>query len=158
MIRIAAILTLPLIASCSSSLTPITDCEVRGDIRPVCDMQTPEDIAALPDGRHLLLAHFGRMGDGTGSISLFDTETETLTPLYPPTEPAADTDGTAWGDASCTQPPGAQIGPHGTHLHQDIATAHAIGNPAHEGRGHGPAQEQCGGNARGFHLGIAMNR
>jgi hypothetical protein len=49
----------------------------------VCGMQTPEDIAALDDGRHLLLAHFGGMIDGSGSLSLFDTQTERMKSLFP---------------------------------------------------------------------------
>ncbi|GAB5452521.1 MAG: hypothetical protein Hals2KO_28490 [Halioglobus sp.] len=116
-----ALLAAPILlalAACSSSLPPITDCEPRGDIKPVCGMQTPEDIAALADGRHLLLAHFGHMGEMSGSISLFDTRSASLTPLYPlpasaPTEVEA-----LWGDSECTEPPGDSIGPHGTHLHQ----------------------------------------
>lgn len=107
------------LAGCAAPTPPIEDCEPRGDIRPVCEMRTPEDIAALPDGRHLLLAHFGHMGKSTGGISLFDTQTETLRPLYPPaagSNEAADAE--LWGEADCTEPPGERLGPHGTHLHR----------------------------------------
>ena len=117
MTRFFALATAVLAAGCSSPLPPITDCEPRGEIRPVCDMRTPEDIAALPDDRHLLLAHFGHMGEALGSISLFDTRIETLTPLYP-VPGGEDVTGELWGDAGCTEPPGDSIGPHGTHLHQ----------------------------------------
>ncbi|MAT95147.1 MAG: hypothetical protein CME59_21460 [Halioglobus sp.] len=119
MTRIPALAAALLLAACSAPQPPIDDCEPRGDIRPVCDMLTPEDIAALPDGRHLLLAHFGGMGKSTGSISLFDTVGETLRPLYP--LPAGSEDnghGGDWGDADCREPPGDSIGPHGTHLHR----------------------------------------
>jgi len=102
---------------CSSELPQIVGCEAVGDIRPVCDMQTPEDIAALDDDRHLLLAHFGHMGKATGSISLFDTRTEMRTPLYPDGEALVEAT-PGWGDASCVEPPGETLGPHGTHLHQ----------------------------------------
>ncbi|MFT5482168.1 MAG: sugar lactone lactonase YvrE [Halieaceae bacterium] len=105
-----------MLCACSIGMTPITDCEVRGDIRPVCNMKTPEDIAALPDGRHLLLAHFGHMGKEPGSISLFDTSTDELISLFPV---GADSEGpTDWGDAACTTPPNETFGPHGTHLAQ----------------------------------------
>jgi len=108
-----------LLAACAEPLPPITDCEPRGDIEPVCDMRTPEDIAALPDGRHLLLAHFGHMGESTGSISLFDTQNGGWRTLYPHSEGAPDPGhSTDWGDSDCTEPPGESIGPHGTHLHQ----------------------------------------
>jgi len=82
-------------------------------------MRTPEDIAALPDGRHLLLAHFGHMGEGTGGISLFDTRTETLKTLYPaPADAENRVEPGPWGEAGCTEPPGEHLSPHGTHLHR----------------------------------------
>lgn len=117
--RLIAIAATLVITGCASSLPPIEDCEPRGDIRPVCDMLTPEDIAALPDERFLLLAHFGKMGEEPGSISLFDTHDETLRALYP-LPAGADDPGysTDWGESACTEPPGDSIGPHGTHLHQ----------------------------------------
>lgn len=109
---------LSLVAGCSSPLPPITDCEPRGDIEPVCGMATPEDIAALPDGRHLLLAHFGHMGERSGSISLFDTRTGESTPLFPAPGAVTAVAGEPWGQADCTEPPGDSFGPHGTHLHR----------------------------------------
>jgi len=112
---IAAVFALGTATGCTPA---ITDCEPQGDIRPVCDMKTPEDIAAVPDGRHLLLAHFGHMGKGTGSISLFDTQTETLQALYPAPGGQGPWHRAEWGEPSCTEPPNASFGPHGTHLHR----------------------------------------
>jgi hypothetical protein len=112
------IVVLLLPVGCSSDLPEIVGCEAVGDIRPVCEMRSPEDIAALDDDRHLLLAHFGHMGEGVGGISLFDTHTELLTPLYPGGAGAALESSSGWGDADCVSPPGESIGPHGTHLHQ----------------------------------------
>ncbi|MCZ6831291.1 MAG: SMP-30/gluconolactonase/LRE family protein [Gammaproteobacteria bacterium] len=109
-----------LFSACTAGAPPIEGCEPLGDIKPVCNMQTPEDIAALADGRHLLLAHFGGMTGGTGSLSLFDTHTEKLTPLFPPesgTLEKLDAD-TVWGEAGCVTPPDAGFSPHGTHLHR----------------------------------------
>jgi len=112
-------LLLPLLlAACGSPLPPITDCQPRGEMRPYCDMQTPEDIAALPDGRHLLLAHFGHMGESAGSLSLFDTRDGAMTPLFPAPGAAQRDPGGVWGDATCREPPGADFSPHGTHLHR----------------------------------------
>ncbi|NQX88035.1 MAG: hypothetical protein HRT77_05180 [Halioglobus sp.] len=106
-----------IVTSCTAPLEPIEGCKPRGDIRPVCHMQTPEDIAAAPDGRHLVLAHFGNMGESIGSISLFDTRNDSLRVLYPTSDP--DSNGFSdWGEASCSNPPGESIGPHGTHLHR----------------------------------------
>lgn len=108
-----------LLSACSSSPPPITDCEPRGNIVPVCGMQTPEDIAAVPDGRHLLLAHFGHMGESSGSLSLFDTRTDSLRTLYPlPGAQETPQDTADWGDPECTSAPDATFSPHGTHLHQ----------------------------------------
>lgn len=95
----------------------ISGCEAIGDIRPVCGMKSPEDIAALPDGRHLLLAHFGGMHDGTGSLGLFDTKTEQVKPLFPPANGVVDTADPEWGEAGCEPPPLDKFSPHGTHLH-----------------------------------------
>lgn len=105
-----------LLVACVSDVPLISGCDPVGNIKPVCNMQSPEDIAALDDDRHLLLAHFGGMIDGTGSLSLFDTQTEQVTSLFPdgPGERGVD----LWGDPDCTDMPGAEFSPHGTHLHQ----------------------------------------
>ena len=50
-----------ILTGCVDDAMHIQDCASVGDIRPVCGMQSPEDIAALPDERHLLLANFGGM-------------------------------------------------------------------------------------------------
>ncbi|MGI9286288.1 MAG: SMP-30/gluconolactonase/LRE family protein, partial [Pseudomonadales bacterium] len=94
----------------------VSDCEARGDLKPVCGLQAPEDLAVLPDQRHILLSQFGNMGDHPGSIGLFDTDTESTRILFPNQEPASHTE--LWGDAACATPPGSKFSPHGTHLHQ----------------------------------------
>jgi hypothetical protein len=104
------------LAGCADSDIDITGCEPLGDMRPVCGMQTPEDMAALPDGRHLLLAHFGGMEGYGGSLSLFDTETEARKALFPGGMPIAVS--TEWGEPDCAAPDPEQFSPHGTHLHQ----------------------------------------
>jgi sugar lactone lactonase YvrE len=96
----------------------ISGCEPVGDIHPICGVKTPEDIAALPDGRHLLFSNFGGMHDGTGYLSLFDTVTETSTRLFPPASGSIDTAGADWGEPDCGPPPLATFSNHGTHLHQ----------------------------------------
>jgi hypothetical protein len=119
---IKKILLLPVffvLASCVDDEIKISGCEPVGDIRPVCGMQTPEDIAALPDGQHLLLANFGGMKEGSaGKLSLFDTETEKSTLLYPVYAGDARVRGNAWGDRECERPTKSNFSPHGTHLHR----------------------------------------
>ena len=107
-----------LLSACVDDEMHISGCEPLGDIHPVCGMQTPEDIAALPDGRHLLLAHFGGMHDGTGSLGLFDTRTEETTHLFPPGNGKIDTADREWGEPGCEPPPLDKFSPHGTHLQQ----------------------------------------
>ena len=115
-----ALTVLSFLAGCADDDVFIkdSDCEPMGDIRVYCPMQTPEDIAALSDGRHLLLAHFGGMGEGTGTLSLFDTETETLSQLFPLPGMTMVNHSERWGDPSCPAPDIKLLSPHGTHLHE----------------------------------------
>ena len=112
------LLTVVFLSACVDDHVQISGCEPLGEIRPVCGMQTPEDMAALPDSRHLLLANFGGMHDSTGSLSLFDTQTETRRQLFPPEGGQLEPAGENWGDADCVAPSLALFSPHGTHLHQ----------------------------------------
>ena len=104
------------LSACSSDMPAIVGCDSVGDIKPVCNMKTPEDIAALADGRHLLLANFGGMENGTGSLSLFDTQTEKVTGLFPPKNGTLAINDATWGDADCPPPSLEKFSPHGTHL------------------------------------------
>ena len=106
------------LAACSADLAPIEGCEALGGIRPVCGMNPPEDIAALADGKHLLLSNFGGMHDATGKLSLFDTETEALTTLFPPPSGTIASSAEQWGQANCPAPTLENFSPHGTHLHR----------------------------------------
>jgi sugar lactone lactonase YvrE len=117
-IRALALLAALPLTACVDDHVQISGCEPVGELRPVCGMQTPEDMAALPDGRHLLLANFGGMHDGTGYLSLFDTASEQSTRLFPPENGVVDTADESWGDAGCGPPPLDRFSPHGTHLHR----------------------------------------
>jgi hypothetical protein len=107
-----------LLTACDATMAPIVGCDALGDIQPVCEMQSPEDIAALADGRHLLLSNFGGMKNGTGSLSLFDTHTNKLTSLFPPLSGRIEIGGRQWGEPGCPPPSPRKFSPHGTHLHQ----------------------------------------
>ena len=80
-------------------------------------MQSPEDIAALADGRHLLLAHFGGI-EGIGSISVFDTLSEKRETLFPLQIALPEVERAVWGQADCPAPDPELFSPHGTHLAQ----------------------------------------
>ncbi|MEM1112670.1 MAG: hypothetical protein AAGI11_12240 [Pseudomonadota bacterium] len=107
-----------LLASCADDDIFISGCEPQGEMRVYCDIGTPEDIAALPDGQSLLLAHFGGMGQGNGSVSLFDTKSEALIELYPGASAAPEKTLISWGEPDCRPPDRAAFSPHGTHLHR----------------------------------------
>ena len=112
---------LSILGGCADPLPPIEGCEPIGDIIPFCDMKTPEDIAALDDGRHLLLAHFGGMDGNLGGISLFDTQTSERRRLFPADHQqmaSGESEAESWGEPECTVPGSDEFGPHGTHLHQ----------------------------------------
>ena len=113
-----ALTFLACLTACGSDQPKINGCEPVGDIRPVCGMQTPEDIAALEDGRHLLLAHFGGMIEATGSLGLFDTQTEKLSSLFPLTSAIPTSTQEPWGESDCQPPAQNNFSPHGTHLGQ----------------------------------------
>jgi hypothetical protein len=96
---------------------PIMDCEPRGNARPVCGFQNPEDLAALPGGAAILVSEYGGMqGEKPGDLALLvlasDERRVLLRGVDPATRPTR-----GWGDAACPgPPPGATISPHGIDL------------------------------------------
>lgn len=93
----------------------IVDCEPIGPATPFCGWQNPEDLAALPDDRHVLVSEYGGMhGERPGFLSLLDLETEARTELY--AGGATDGEDAAWGDAECVEPPTEAFSPHGIDL------------------------------------------
>lgn len=110
------VLSLPfLLAACDAQRD--FPCEPVDDRVPICGLQAPEDIEPTPDGKHLILSQFGGItGSDSGSLMLFDPQTETTLPLYPLVSQTAEPEG--WGDADCPGAPGAAISPHGIHLSQ----------------------------------------
>jgi len=98
--------------------TLVLDCVDNGELHPVCGMQSPEDIAVVPGGDYLLLSELGGIGERPGRILLFGVNDESWRPLYPGTGAAATAPALPQGDASCTQPPGSALSPHGSHLVQ----------------------------------------
>ena len=115
MTRLMALLLAVLLTACDAQRD--IPCEPVDDRVPICGLQAPEDIEPTPDGQHLILSQFGGItGSDTGSLVLFDPQTETTLPLYPLANLTAEPEG--WGDADCPGAPGAAISPHGIHLSQ----------------------------------------
>ncbi len=118
-IGIALVLAASCLPGCSvPDGTRITDCVDRGELHPVCGMQSPEDIAIVPGGDYLLLSELGSMGKRPGRILAYNVNDESWAPLYPDATLASAARGIPQGDASCTEPPGAALSPHGSHLVQ----------------------------------------
>lgn len=110
----ALIALLPLLGACESP-PPVSGCVAAGALEPVCGFLHPEDIELLPDGRTLVVSQMGAMdGSRPGSLALFDTATGVITRLPQFTQAGAE----AWGDPTCTAPPGAPFSPHGIDLQQ----------------------------------------
>ncbi len=96
--------------------TVITDCADKGNLHPVCGLQSPEDIAIVPGGDYLLLSELGSIGETPGRIVLFDVRDESWRAIFPVDTASAPAD--VQGDTGCTEPPGPEMSPHGSHLVQ----------------------------------------
>ncbi|MEZ4280173.1 MAG: SMP-30/gluconolactonase/LRE family protein [Myxococcota bacterium] len=99
---------------------PILDCVAKGNARPICKFQSPEDIVALPGDEALVISGYGAMdADGVvrkpGGLFLFPLASESPTTLY-----AGGTDAdvaeAGWGDPTCPAPPKEKFNAHGIDL------------------------------------------
>lgn len=115
-VRGAAVLGVLVALGCASGrLKPVVDCEPRGNARPICGFQNPEDLALLPDGHTLVVSEYGAVQGGrAGRLALFDLRDEKRSVLFE--------GGTAisaeerWGDPTCPGGPSREFSPHGIHL------------------------------------------
>src|SRR5438552_6339285 len=89
------------LAACGS-VEPITSCDPIGAATPLCGFQNPEDLALLPDRRHVLVSEYGNNGEHPGRISLLDLESGRHETLFAGGEPAAPG---PWGAPDCEGPP-----------------------------------------------------
>ena len=97
-----------------TSVKPITSCEPIANARPLCGWQNPEDMVALPDGRHVIVSEYGGLnGEKSGTLSLLDLETETRQLLY---NGDSIQGAGPWGASDCLAAPGKEFSPHGIHL------------------------------------------
>jgi len=110
----AALLAL-LVALACTSVEPITSCNPIGPAIPLCGFQNPEDLALLPDRRHVLVSEYGGGDARPGRISLLDLETSARRILFAGGEPVAPG---PWGAPDCIGPPSPAFSPHGIHLAQ----------------------------------------
>ncbi|MBN1652855.1 MAG: hypothetical protein JXA30_03685 [Deltaproteobacteria bacterium] len=116
------VFTVAFVSVACSSLEPIVTCESRGEIRVICGLQNPEDLAVVPGGRYIVVSQLGSIHDGggrPGNIALLDLSTEKVSSLFPQagigTEPLIY-QGPDWGDENCPGPPTKAFNPHGIDL------------------------------------------
>ncbi|MBD2859933.1 hypothetical protein IB286_13065 [Spongiibacter sp. KMU-158] len=94
-------------------------CDAVDNATPYCGLQAPEDIESTPDGRYLILSHFGGLTSAhSGSIGLFDTLDSSHRTLFPLDQNQDMSSTELWGDENCITPPAASFSPHGIHLSQ----------------------------------------
>lgn len=106
-----------LLACASKQATgPITDCEPRGNARPICVFHNPEDLAALPGGAAVLVSEYaGMQGEGSGELSILVLASDAKRVLLASVDPAS-TPTPGWGDAACRPPSRGKLAPHGIDL------------------------------------------
>jgi hypothetical protein len=107
-----------LVLGACSSRELIVECQDAAGLHVVCDLQNPEDLALLSDGRTLIMSQFGSMShDRPGSIALLDLETEAVRVVHPVDGDEGALQPTpGWGDPECPGPAGAAFNPHGIDL------------------------------------------
>lgn len=99
---------------------PILECVAKGNARPICKFQSPEDIVALPGDEALVISGYGAMGaDGIvrkpGGLFLYPLASEIPTTLYSGGTDA-DVAEAGWGDPTCPAPPKEKFNAHGIDL------------------------------------------
>lgn len=100
-------------ACTAEQLDQYTECVTLDDVRSHCGFRNPEDIEALPDGRHLLVSEMSRLGkDEPGSLALFDTVLDKTVRIQ------LQMGERNWGDMACDKPDLDRLSPHGIYLYE----------------------------------------
>lgn len=114
--RISLLAIALLVSAGCASTPPIESCEPIGNATPLCGYQNPEDLALLPDDRHVLVSEYGIEGRSPGRLSLLDLETGRRHLLYEGGGASGSDGAGTWGDAACPGPPSPAFSPHGIDL------------------------------------------
>ena len=96
----------------------IEGCQSDDALTVYCDFQNPEDLAALPDGRHILVSEFGAITplspvNVRGNLSLLDTTNGTKKNIE------IEMSDNVWGDPECERE-NMIFSPHGIDINQRI--------------------------------------
>ena len=112
-----AILTLSSVGLMAEAAKPVEqpNCATVGNAQAICGFPAPEDIDVMPDGKHLLLSHFGGLeGEHPLPLYLFDTETLKAETIAYVKENAPK----RWDDNGCESNPGDVFAAHGIDISQ----------------------------------------
>lgn len=111
---VCVLLMVGYLSACTAEkLDQYTECVTIGDVESHCGFQNPEDIEALPDGRHLLVSEMSQFGrSDPGSLSLFDTVLDKTVRMQPQMGERS------WGDVACDKPNLSLLSPHGIYLYK----------------------------------------
>ena len=96
----------------------IEGCQSDDALTVYCDFQNPEDLAALPDGRHILVSEFGAITplspvNVRGNLSLLDTTNGTKKNIE------IEMSDNVWGDPECERE-NMIFSPHGIDTNQRL--------------------------------------
>ena len=96
----------------------IEGCQSDDTLTVYCDFQNPEDLAVLPDGRHILVSEFGAIiplspVNVRGNLSLLDTTDGTKKTIE------IEMSDNVWGDPECERE-NMILSPHGIDINQRL--------------------------------------
>ena len=96
----------------------IEGCQSDDTLTVYCDFQNPEDLAVLPDGRHILVSEFGAIiplspVNVRGNLSLLDTTDGTKKTIE------IEMSDKVWGDPECERE-NMILSPHGIDINQRL--------------------------------------
>ena len=96
----------------------IEGCQSDDTLTVYCDFQNPEDLAVLPDGRHMLVSEFGAIiplspVNVRGNLSLLDTTDGTKKNIE------IEMSDNVWGDPECERE-NMILSPHGIDINQRL--------------------------------------
>lgn len=104
--------------ACSQAFAagPITECESKGNARPICTFTNPEDMVPLPGDQAILIGEYGASAqEHSGGLVVFELDSEKRHTVYRGGEGKAAAE-SGWGDPSCTNPPSNAFNSHGIDL------------------------------------------
>ena len=90
-------------------------CDPDGEVIPICGVQMPEDLEAMPDGGGILISEYGDGGKLPGALTWFQpAQGSTFTRLVDSRNVTQDAGEQNWGQPDCAAPD--LLSPHGIEL------------------------------------------